>query len=177
MKTDAIQDGFAKGVRHLTEEEFGELMSAPVRNGVHALSAAEAHVLECEECATELESLRSSLSLFRVATTNFANDQLRDMPACSVPLRRPLLQPAVFAAAASLMLATLLPMQLLHRTAATAPQAVVTASAPTHSIESDEALLNDVNSEVSASVPAPMEALADPTSISGSMQNSDQRKD
>jgi hypothetical protein len=51
--------------------------------------------------------------------------------------------------------------------------------------ESDEALLEDVNREESASVPAPMQTLADPTDsvastsadIETSIQTSDQRKD
>ena len=170
MNTNTMQNGSAnRSGRHLTEEEFGELMSAPVRREVHALSAAEAHVEECEQCAAELAELRASLSLFRQATTDFANEQLRHMPACSVPLRQPLLQPMYFAAAAAILLAALLPMQVLHHEAAPRQQAVTaTATArAAHSVESDEALLDDVNNEISASVPAPLQALADPTSNTG----------
>ena len=171
MNTNRIHDGVAdRSGRHLTEEEFGELMSAPVRREVHALSAAEAHVAECEQCAAELAELRTSLTLFRQATTSFANEQLRHLPACSVPLRQPLLQPMYFAAAAAVLLAALLPMQVLHHEAAPRQQAVtVTATARTaQPAESDEALLDDVNSEISASVPAPLQALQDPTSVTGS---------
>jgi hypothetical protein len=49
--------------------------------------------------------------------------------------------------------------------------------------ESNEALLEDVNRDLSASVPTPMQALADPTTgalstaIESPTQTSDQRKD
>jgi hypothetical protein len=98
----------------------------------------------------------------------------------------PVIAPAYWLAAAAIFLAALLPMQTLLRHKVQPAQAVA-ASAPSASVgsESDEALLDDVTREESASVPAPMQALADPatsasstsTGIETSTQTSDQRKD
>ena len=65
-----------------------------------------------------------------------------------------------------MFLTALLPLQLLRRHSAPQPQAtaaVQRAAQPTSSAQSDEALLEDVNSEISRSVPASMQALADPS--------------
>jgi hypothetical protein len=56
----------------------------------------------------------------------------------------------------------------------------VSAAASDSASESDEALLEDVDRDTSASVPAPMQALADPTdsiSSTASVSTSEQRKD
>jgi anti-sigma factor RsiW len=175
------------GDAHLTEEQFGELIAASARTSSSETLITEAHLLGCEQCSAELASLRECLSLFREASTAYADNELRRMPQVSLPARRPLLFPALApvylaTAAAAIFLVTLLPIRQL-RTAHPAPGvAVRVAEAPS---ESDEALLEDVNSEVSASVPAPMQALADPTADASStstgietpVQNSDQRKD
>lgn len=167
---------------HLTEDQFGELLASSSRTS--ETSAAEAHLLACEQCAAELASLRESLSLFRHASTAYANDQLRQMPQMSIPVRRPLLSPAAqttwaFAAAATFLIA-LLPMQP-YRQAALQPASSTVASTVSPATQSDDALLDDINQEVSASVPTPMQALADPTASSvttaASVSTSDQRKD
>jgi hypothetical protein len=92
-------------------------------------------------------------------------------------LRRPLLQPAYWAAAAALLLAAVLPLQMLHRRAVP-PPAAVAVTAPDRPTVSDEALFECVDSEISEAVPTPMQALADPTSnATSSVSNSTQRKD
>jgi hypothetical protein len=171
---------------HLTGEQFGELLAAfpadgtmPIApgssNSDHAL--AELHVRDCPACAAELASLRESLSLFREATNAYANHHVRLLPPCSVPVRHTALQPAYWAAAAAVLLAALVPMQMLHRRVPP-PAPMVTSQAISPTPESDEALLEDVNREVSESVPTPMQALADPTaSVTASSQPSSQRKD
>jgi hypothetical protein len=170
--------------QHLTEDQFGELLSASSR--APGTSPADAHLLACAQCAAELAGLRESLSFFRHASTAYANNELRQMPQMSLPVRRPLLTPATqttwaFAAAATFLIA-LLPMQSFRQHTLQPPPAVAaSASSPAAESESDDALLNDINQEVSASVPAPMQALADPTAISAataaSVSISDQRKD
>jgi anti-sigma factor RsiW len=177
------------GDAHLTEEQFGELIAASARTSPAETPLTEAHLLSCEQCAAELASLRECLSLFREASTAYANNELRRMPQVSLPARRlllfPALTPAYLAlAAAAIFLAALLPMQVLRQRAPQPVPAVAARVADAPS-ESDEALLEDVNSEASASVPAPMQALADPTAGASStstgtetpVQNSDQRKD
>jgi hypothetical protein len=170
---------------HLTDDQFNELLASRRADGQDTPSAgsesdsylqsAEAHLLACEECAAEFACLRESLSLFRQASSAYAENQLRSVQPRPLPLRLPALQPAYWAAAASIALAALLPMQMMYRHSA-APKPPVTATIPEHSAESDEALLEDVNREVSESVPTPMKALADPTSTTAtSVQPSIQR--
>ena len=174
---------------HLTEEQFGELIVASASSTDTSVTHAEAHMRCCEQCAAELASLRESLCLFREASIAHANDELRRMPQVSLPARRPLFFPALgpaylATAAAAIFLAALLPTQVL-RQRAPHPASATAASVANAPAESDEALLEDVDSEVSASVPAPMQALADPaagvastsTGVETSVRNSDQRKD
>jgi anti-sigma factor RsiW len=164
--------------QHLTEEQFGELLAPSAEDSNRAL--AEAHIASCEQCSAELASLRDSLSLFRKATGAYAENEFRRLPQWSssrLPLRRPMLQPAYWAAAAALLLAAVLPLQMLHRHAVP-PPATVAVTAPDRPTVSDEALFESVDSEISEAVPTPMQALADPTSnATSSVSNSTQRKD
>jgi hypothetical protein len=179
------------GEGHLTEEQFGELIAASAKTAAVDSSPAEAHLRSCEQCAAEIANLRECLSLYREASTAYADRELRQMPQVKLPAHRPLLFPALepaywAAAAAAIFLAAMLPLQTLHRHAVQ-PATAVAADASSASVgsESDEALLDDVSREESASVPTPMQALADPTGsasstsagIETSNQTSDQRKD
>jgi len=167
---------------HLTEAQFGELLAGPAQGESAERAASEAHLQDCEKCAAELAGLRESLSLFRDASTAYADEQFRRLPPMPAPVRpllAPVLRPAYLAAAAALVLAAFLPMEMLwQRSHPTAPPS---ASAGTivqaYATESNEALLNDVDREVSASVPSAMQELADPTSNDISDPNSTQRKD
>jgi len=169
---------------HLTGEQFGELLAGSTATNSPASSAAEAHLLACEKCAAELATLRESLCLFRQASNAYADSGLQRLPQMTLPARPAVsttLEPAYWAAAAALFLAALLPMQMM-RQHPLRPVPVASVNAPGQPVESDEALLEDVNREVSASVPTPMQALADPTAdgsagIETSIQNSIQRKD
>jgi anti-sigma factor RsiW len=165
---------------HLTEDQFGELLAG---TSGPALESAKAHLLACEECASELAGLRDSVSLFRQASNAYADHELRSLPPVSLPTRgvlSPALTPTYWLAAAALFLAAILPMQSLRQHTFRAAPAV-SAGTPESASQSDEALLEDVDSYTSASVPAPLQALADPnlssTGITATNQNSDQRKD
>ncbi|HWB33178.1 MAG TPA: hypothetical protein VG714_08410 [Acidobacteriaceae bacterium] len=171
---------------HLTEDQFSELLTGAAPPDGSVLSMAEEHVLHCEQCAAELDSLRESLSLFREASTAYANEQLRRMPLVHVrvtQVHRPLLRPMLLAAAAALLLAAFVPMQMLLRSASPAPVQTVRHTLPAESVqryavESNEALLEDVRRATSSSVPDAMQALADPTAgVDLVQQNSSQRKD
>jgi anti-sigma factor RsiW len=168
---------------HLTEDQFGELLAGDAQQPIPA--PVQAHLLACQKCAAELAGLRESLSFFQQATGAYADNELRHLPQASLPdrpMRSPVLaaglEPAYWLAAA-VLLAGFLPMQSAHRNAL--PPAPVAASSDTGEIESqsDEALLNDVDSELSASVPASMQALVDPSTDDTdiSAQTSTQRKD
>ena len=169
---------------HLTAEQFDQLLFRPA--GASELTHAEAHLLACEQCAAELASLRESIFLFRQATSTYADRQLRLLPRWRLPLRTHVLQPAYFAAAAILLI-SLVPMQMAHRrslphhpvVSAIVPAAVSNGD-QARADESDNALLEDVYSEVSASVPTPMQALDNPTAAADpdeSVSTSTQRKD
>ncbi len=129
------------GEGHLTEEQFGELIAASARTAAET-SPAEAHLRSCEQCAAEIAGLRECLSLFREASTAYADSELRRMPRIVLPARRlllfPVLEPAYWVAAAAIFLAALLPMQTLHRHTVQPAQAVA-AGAPSASVgtESD----------------------------------------
>jgi len=158
---------------HLTEDQFGELF---LGSG-HDSSTAEAHVLICEKCAAELASLRESVSMFRQASSIHAENELRRMPQIAVRRRAvPFFEPAYMVAAAALFLAALLPMQALRHYALQPAPAVATVAA-TQPAESDQALLDDVDREISVSVPTSMQALADPSTDDTAVQTSTQRKD
>ena len=165
---------------HLSEEQFGELLS-----GIsgQALTSAQAHLATCDQCAAELSSLNDSLSLFRQASKAYADSELRRFPPVSMPARSilaPAFTPMYWAAAAALLLAAILPMQSLRQhTFRPGPSA--TAGLPESASQSDQALLEDVQTYMSASIPTSMEALADPTfsspGLAQSSQTSDQTKD
>lgn len=175
----------SSGTAHLTEDQFGELLSQPARTDGAALTSAEAHLLACDQCAAELTGLRESLSLFREASNNYADHELRRLPPISLPARSvfsPALTPMYWATAAALFLAAILPMQSLRQhTLQSAPTVAVAVSESAS--QSDEALLADIDRDTSASVPSPMQALADPTASTSSTgitalaSNSNQRKD
>jgi hypothetical protein len=185
----ACADLDSRHLTHLTEDQFGELLTdSPGPSGSDPgpnAALAAAHLLSCRQCAAELTTLRESLSLFREATNAYAGNELRRRPQMSLPTRRllsPALEPAYWAAAAAIVLAAFLPMQFL-RQHPSQPAPSVVASVADRSAQSDEALLEDVNREISASVPAPMQALADPTGgeasvdLDSSAAPSTQRKD
>ena len=159
-------DGLQQAGAHLTSDQFGELV---VRSGPSAIDAAdasvvlaEAHLLGCEQCAAELAGLRQSLTLFREATSAYSENEVRRLPRFVVPAR-PSLEPAYWVAAAAMFLAAFMPLQVLREHAVRQASPAVASSVPDRFAESDEALLADVDREVSASVPTTMQALADPT--------------
>jgi anti-sigma factor RsiW len=172
---------------HLTDEQFDSLLGRFNQPANTSTALAEAHLLSCESCSAELASLRESISLFREASNAYANDQLMRQPQWILPtrpIRSRAFVPLYWAAATAMFLTALLPLQTLHRPTARLPQPPTTAAAlAEHSTQSDEALLDDVNSEVSATVPTSMQALVDPSAasseISANLSNSttSQRKE
>jgi anti-sigma factor RsiW len=145
---------------HLTSAQMESLFASS-----SALPAAEAHLLRCEACAAELANLRDSLALFRSASNVHANRELQSLPPISVPNRGlllPALQPAHWVAVAATLLIAILPIQSLRQRSAHSVAVSASASESTQ-LQSDAALLDDVDREASASVPTSMQALADPT--------------
>jgi anti-sigma factor RsiW len=171
-------------MNHLNEEQFALLLAATARDLRESapdseLGAVHAHASQCPECAAELTRMRDCIELFREASTAHADAHLTRLPAWQPPARRSfVLQPGYWAAvAAAALIAALIPLQIgsHHRPQPPAQQPI--AVAPQHTpAESDEALLESVNRELSESVPTPMAALVDPTaSGTHTSQNSSQR--
>lgn len=171
-------------MNHLNEQQFAEMLLASRRElseppGGSELDALLAHISECSGCAAELARMRDSLALFREASTAYADAHMNRLPAWQPPARRAfVLQPAYWAAAAAaVFLATFVPLQMANRHPVQPPLQTPANVAPQQAAaETDEALLEDVNRELSESVPAPMAALADPTGTPTKVsQNSTQR--
>jgi hypothetical protein len=110
--------------------------------------------------------MREALALFRATTSAFAEREFARTPRIETALFQPMhrrFSPGLaWAAAGLLIIATGLPLSLQHK--APLPPAThhpADSAAPLQM--SDEALLEDINREVSASVPASMQALENPT--------------
>jgi hypothetical protein len=191
LASSAFVSSYSVIPQNAVREENAVILAQPESPllSLSPLAAAEAHLLLCSACAAELANLRDSLSLFRQATTNHAAQELRGLPPLNIPNRSllfPALQPAHWFAAVAMLMIALLPVQTLRQRSQQPVTSVAASTAPDPAqLQSDAALLDDVDREVSASVPTPMQALADPTqsedSASVSLQNSvpasDQRKD
>ena len=152
---------------HLTHEQLCDMVLA---RSPHPLSsdyaALQHHLGACPACAAELASLRTSLTLFREASTSYSQRQLTRLRADNIPtLSKTLVRPAYWAAAAVLCIAAALPITL-HRQTPSAPASLISADKPADPSPSDEALLEEINQELSAPIPSPMRPLADPTASS-----------
>jgi hypothetical protein len=173
----ATTDGAPLGETHLTGEQFGELMGGTTETASPEVAMAKAHLLVCEQCSAEFASLREAISLFREASNAYADEELRSRPRWILPARRShshSLIPAYWVAAAAMFLTALLPLQVMRRHSVIPPAASVSSVAVSNAAsdtQSDEALLEDVNSEISASVPTSMQALADPTADASTVNN------
>jgi anti-sigma factor RsiW len=161
-----------KPTTHLTSDEIAELLDTHPGPGA---AQARSHLAACAECAAEFESLQETLVLFRESATAFAGRQLTaerlraNLPLLKKERRRAVSPQLVWAGAALVAVAAALP---LHRHAPSAPSAATTVSATrafAPARESDQALLEDIDRDLSASVPDSMEPLASPAA--GSQMN------
>jgi hypothetical protein len=167
---------------HLTHEQLCDLLLDDSSSSTEKHSnVVHEHLRACILCSAELESLRSSLSLFRFASTSYASQQLErsftQRSESIAPPQRYLSQPLYWAAAMVVLVAASFPLSL-HRQHAPSPAATAIVSPhPTAEPESDDALLEDIDQKLSANVPSPMEPLADPTAGTSTAEStSNQRK-
>jgi hypothetical protein len=156
--------------------------TVPSASGFHIV---EDHLRACPLCAAELSSLQASLGNFQAATTSFANQELSllrslypnripnriNVPATPRPAIHLYQKPFAWTIAAGLVVAasigTLVPHGLRHQPALHTASAVVAAIHPsTPAAESDQALLEEVDDDLSANVPSAMQPLSDPMSTS-----------
>jgi anti-sigma factor RsiW len=167
---------------HLTHEQLCDLIlddSSPLEGSNS--DVVQAHLRACPVCSAELQSLRDSIAHFRGASSSYARQEFAQSYAQRSSIAPPhsfLTQPLYWTAAAVVFVAALFPLSMNRRHSPVSPVTTSAGSASVQTIESDEALLADIDQKVSADVPSPMEPLADPTAGSGSSTSAaDQRKD
>jgi anti-sigma factor RsiW len=153
--------------------------------GALAHDAVHAHLSACPRCAAEYFALEAALSNFGHATIGFAESQLAllhiaspTQPAATLrglALRaRPAryARPLNWALAAAVFAAAVLPIAAHHRISPGHPGVPAVATIQSHAPaadsaarsnpQQDEALLEEIDNDLSASVPTAMQPLADP---------------
>lgn len=143
---------------HLTSEQMERMLHDP------QAKANSLHLQVCPECVAELDELATTFSELRNTSTQHAITERKRAIVTPTASRRSLSAWAYALAAAILFTAGILPLALHHnsdaREQAKTPRSVV------HQPISDEALLNSIQSDLSASVPEAMEPLATTTNSS-----------
>ena len=164
---------------HLTHEQLCDMILA---RSPHPLSsdfaALQCHLHTCPACTEELASLRSSLALLREASTGYSRRQLaRSHEGAPIKsIRSTNLRPLLWTAAALIAIATTLPFSLHnYRQPAATPSSAI-ATTPVQTQQSDEALLEEINQELSAPIPSPVRPLADPTASSATTPYTSSRR-
>ena len=172
---------------HLTHEQLCDLILADSSLQPETESSydrqpdsdvVQAHLRACLVCSAELRSIRDSLSHFRDASVSYARQEFAQSYVRRSSIAPPhsyLSQPLYWTAAAVVFAAALFPLSMHRQRPISGGATTVTATSP-QTTESDAALLADIDQEISADVPAPMQPLADPTAGAASTAStSDQR--
>jgi hypothetical protein len=130
--------------QHLSEEQLMEWLASPSNAEV------EGHLQVCQACAERVARAAEPLTLFRGAVRSWGEEQIGPVRATWQPAATPRWGWRIAWAIATLWLLIAVPVyrhrQVKQETALTAAQ--------------DEVLLQQVERELSRSVPAPMEPLA-----------------
>jgi hypothetical protein len=169
---------------HLTHEQLCDLILADSSlwqesDSRNLSDVVQTHLRACPLCSAELKNLRDSLTHFRDASASYARHEFAQSYAQRSSIAPPhsfLTQPLYWTAAVVVFVAALFPLSM-HRQAGSASSVIRgSAAVSSQTMESDEALLTDIDQQVSADVPSPMEPLADPTAGSVSTTSAaDQR--
>ena len=165
--------------QHLTHDQLCDLLiadPAPELQKPGRLDLLREHLRDCDLCSSEFTSLSNSLEAFRSTTTAWAAHAWTHQTSGASPVRstspvRILTLPALWTAAAALAVAAAITLSTHQNKPAPAtahPAAANSAQSPvgviqTHTIASDEALLEEVDATLSSSVPSPMQPLDDPS--------------
>jgi hypothetical protein len=135
--------------------------------------AHQEHLRDCLICASELDLMRSSVDQFHAASIALADRELarrpirpRFAPIYSAHSRRHVM-PLFLWATAALIFATLIPLGLLNPRFNPLRNHPV-SNQPAHSTsasdsDSDAALLDGIDEDLSAAIPTPMQPLAGPS--------------
>jgi hypothetical protein len=135
---------------------------------------AAQHLAACPTCTAEFAATRSSLAHLSEALTCMAqqerfrrNTQATILNFRATPTGRPVRR-MTFALAATIALAAAI-LPFTHMAAPPATKAPV--AAPTSTVQSDEALLNEIDQQLSASVPQALAPLEDPSGSQATHSN------
>ncbi|WP_035348670.1 hypothetical protein [Edaphobacter aggregans] len=171
---------------HLTHEQLSDLILTQPTADFHEagrLDMLRDHLRSCERCSSDLAQLRDSLAAFRSTADGWATSEWSRPRTSQLLLSTPpraglwgsLPLPALWAAAATLVVAITLPLALHHDSPATPKTPAATVTPQPQSSQSDEALLEEIDETLSSSIPSPMQPLDDPTAGRHNQLN-DQRK-
>jgi hypothetical protein len=147
---------------HLTEAQLFDLLAA---TSEAAASPAQLHLAECAQCQDEFTTISESFANFRVAATSFALLHTPPRPAVGTTVHRSLfaLPRMVWATGlATVLAATGVTLSALHHPARVPSVRVAASPQPV----SDEALLQDIDSDLSTSVPPSLQPLDTATTSS-----------
>ena len=165
--------------QHLNHEQLCDLLIGSQDNEdvssvlIARREASQEHLRDCLICASELDLMRSSIAGFHDASTAIADRELARRPIRPrfSPIygaqQRGLITFAFVWATAALVIAAIIPMGLLNPRLnpmnspdTTINQPVTTSEAQP---DSDAALLDGIDQDLSAAVPTPMQPLAGPS--------------
>jgi hypothetical protein len=135
---------------HLTGEEMDALLMEP------ELRDRSQHLVDCDLCLTEFESLQRVMGELRTAVIASAEQHYRAAALPAISQQRPRLMWGLAAAAAFICVVGSI---TLHQR----PVPVAVVNAPQQQVQggvSDEQMLSNVQEDLSASVPQPMLPLA-----------------
>lgn len=156
----------AERCTHLSAEEMGELLD---QNQPADMTSARLHLATCTECAAELDGLRDTLALFRESASTFASQQLAGSRTIRGELptsRRIAVSPQlIWAAAALVAVGVALPLRH-HEQRPAVTARTTTAGSAAKTGESDQALMEDIDRDLSAGVPESLQPLASPAASS-----------
>jgi hypothetical protein len=160
---------------HLTHNQLCDLLLADQQNDASTseaqVSEIQDHLRDCYACSAELATLTTSLTGYRETAHTIAQRNFTPLPRTApAPLlaHHSLLHPIYWAIAATALVIALLPFTPPRHASVIQPQPTRAAAPVAGSTESDAALLEDINNDLSASIPPPMQPLADPTPSSAS---------
>ena len=144
---------------HLTDEQIYDLLD-PAAN-----TAAQTHLQTCGQCQAEIANLRASLANFRSAAISLAAMTAPNLPRVAAPIQSwfcgSKVWAASFAAATAVLALSISVLHPLHHTTEANPTSG-SASKAAFSTESDDALLDSIQLDLSTSIPPSLEPLSVP---------------
>jgi hypothetical protein len=162
--------------QHLNHQQLCDLLIGDPQDSALLTSrlpeAQQEHLRDCLICASELDLMRSSVVGFHDASTAIADRELARRPIRPrfTPIygaqQRGLITLAFFWATAALVVAAVIPLGMLNPRfnpmlqTDTSVQPATTSEAQ---FDSDAALLDGIDQDLSAAVPTPMQPLAGPS--------------